>query len=104
MLLSLQHWYRVEVLLPQVQILVVPRPGTPVSPAVLEPLQQRGATLAIADFMGPDVSSSDYRATGNPAAVPVAVASYIKQQALYGSGTHASTPAHASQSLPKLKS
>lgn len=82
-LLSLKHWYRAEELLSQVRLLVIPRPGAPLSAAMLDSLQQQMASFVIADFTGPDVSSSHYRATGNLAEVTPAVATYIRQQSLY---------------------
>lgn len=80
---TLLHWYRVEELLPQVMLLVIPRPGTALSPVVLQRLRQAGAELTVADFEGPQVSSSYYRQTGDSQALPAAVANYIQQRNLY---------------------
>ncbi len=94
---TLLHWYRIEELLPQVKLLVIPRPTAPLSSVILKQLRQRGAELEVADFVGPDVSSSQYRQTGNPQELTSAVADYIDQHNLYESHTHNSNlfqPSH----------
>ncbi|NCJ06971.1 nicotinate-nucleotide adenylyltransferase [Synechococcales cyanobacterium C] len=91
-LASLLHWYRVEELLCQVQLLVVPRPGSQIEAGALTGLQQQGAQVAIADFSGPAVSSSAYRAAGDLDQIPPTIAAYIKQQGLYPWADCNSTP------------
>jgi nicotinate-nucleotide adenylyltransferase len=80
---SLPNWYAVSELLRQVNLLIVPRPGTPITPAHHDVLQRLGACFTVADFMGPDVSSTTYRQTQSETeAIPV-IANYIRQHQLY---------------------
>lgn len=80
---QMPRWYRIEALLQQVQLLVVPRPGYPLHPKNLAQLQQLGGDCTIADFNPPDVSSTAYRDRSNPEAIAPAVANYIHQHHLY---------------------
>jgi len=58
---QLPSWYQAEKLLSQVKLLVVPRPGTPLSHGSLLPLQAVGAEVTIAEMEGLDVSSTAFR-------------------------------------------
>lgn len=80
---KLPQWYRAEELLAQVQLLIIPRPGVPLTQPELEQLQQRGAQLAIADFEGPAISSSAYREEGRTEGLTAAVQAYIDREGLY---------------------
>ena len=80
---QLPRWYRVEDLLQQVQLLVVPRPGYPLTEANLEPLRQMGATVAIASLTGPAVSSTAYREAGDPDVLTPPIEAYIHREQLY---------------------
>jgi len=80
---QMPRWYRIEELLQQVKLLVVPRPGYSRHPESLTPLQQLGGNCEIADFTPPDVSSTAYRDRNNPEAIAPAVANYIHQHHLY---------------------
>ena len=83
LLTQLPRWYRIEDLLRQVQLLVVPRPGYAIDEASLHKVQQLGAKIAIASFTGLDVSSTSYREHGNSEALTPLVTDYINQQHLY---------------------
>jgi len=50
---QLTKWYRIDDLLRQVDLLVVPRPGYHLSEAALAEVEQRGTRVAIADLIAP---------------------------------------------------
>lgn len=81
--LPILGWYQVEDLLRQVQLLIVPRPGYPLSEVDLEQLQQLGAKVAIADLAAPAVSSTAYRENGDTTSLTPPVKAYIHQEHLY---------------------
>lgn len=83
LLIQLPHWYRVEDLLRQVQLLVVPRPGYAIDQSSLQEVQKLGAKIAIASFIGPDVSSTAYREHGDKEALTPPVVAYIHREHLY---------------------
>jgi nicotinate-nucleotide adenylyltransferase len=80
---SLPHWYRVADLLKAVSLLIVPRPGIPITPHTLDALSNLGARFQVATFIGPDVSSTEYRQTRASQGIMPAIAQYIKDQNLY---------------------
>lgn len=80
---QLHSWYRVDDLLSQVQLLVVPRPGYPVRSAPLAHLRQMGAIVELADLTGLPVSSSAYREAGDLTAITPPVKAYIHREHLY---------------------
>ncbi|MBD2364598.1 nicotinate-nucleotide adenylyltransferase [Anabaena minutissima FACHB-250] len=80
---QLPRWYRVEDLLQQVQLLIVPRPGYEIDESSLEAVEAVGGKIAIASLTGLDVSSSAYREHGNTEALIPPIAAYINQQHLY---------------------
>lgn len=80
---QLPRWYRMKELFQQVCLLVIPRPGYPLSEADLEPLRQMGANVTIAPIPVPDVSSTDYRETGDAEAVIPPIEAYIHREQLY---------------------
>jgi nicotinate-nucleotide adenylyltransferase len=82
-LAQLHKWYEVKHLLSQVDLLVIPRPGYPADPDVLQHLREMGARLQLADLTGPDVSSTAYREEGNLDALTTPVQDYICRQHLY---------------------
>lgn len=85
--LPILSWYQVEDLLRQVQLLIVPRPGYPLSEVDLEQLQRLGAKVAIADLAAPAVSSTAYRENGDPTSLTPPVKAYIHQEQLYSQDT-----------------
>lgn len=81
---QLPSWYKAEELFQLVDILVIPRPGYTVSDQSLQTIQDMGGTVAIADTLETfELSSSYYRETEDPDALPGAVRAYIHQKNLY---------------------
>ncbi|HIK04828.1 MAG TPA: nicotinate-nucleotide adenylyltransferase [Trichormus sp. M33_DOE_039] len=80
---QLPRWYRIEELLQQVQLLIVPRPGYEIDESSLETVQALGGRIAIASLTGLDISSTAYREHGNTEALIPPIAAYINQQHLY---------------------
>ncbi|MBW4562196.1 MAG: nicotinate-nucleotide adenylyltransferase [Mojavia pulchra JT2-VF2] len=83
LLSQLPRWYRVEDLLRQVQLLVVPRPGYAIDEFSLEGVQQLGGKIAIASLTGLDISSTAYREHGDSQALTPPIVAYIHQEHLY---------------------
>ncbi|MBW4618906.1 MAG: nicotinate-nucleotide adenylyltransferase [Cyanosarcina radialis HA8281-LM2] len=80
---QLPRWYRARDLLQQVQLLVVPRPGSPIDPTGIQQLEQMGAKVAIASLSAPSVSSTAYREQRDPHALTPTVEAYINRERLY---------------------
>ncbi len=80
---QLPRWYRVADLLQQVKLLVVPRPGYALNDGDLAELRQLGATVAIADFQGLEISSSAYRQAKDADLVVRPIEDYIHREHLY---------------------
>ncbi|MBE9004331.1 nicotinate-nucleotide adenylyltransferase [Fortiea sp. LEGE XX443] len=80
---QLPRWYRVEDLLQQVQLLIVPRPGYAIAESSIEEIEKLGGKIAIATLTGLDVSSTAYREHGDPEALTPLIVAYIHQQHLY---------------------
>lgn len=81
---QLPRWYKAGELFQQVHILVVPRPGYDLSDHDLMEVQRQGASVKVADIPKTfDVSSTYYRQTDDPTALPTAVRAYINQKNLY---------------------
>lgn len=83
LLAQLPRWYRIEDLLQQVQLLVVQRPGYAIDESCVQALQQLGGKVEIANFTGPDVSSTAYRESGDSEALTPPVVDYIHREHLY---------------------
>jgi nicotinate-nucleotide adenylyltransferase len=80
---QMPRWYRIEELLREVELLVVPRLGYEINEGNLEELRQLGGKVAIADLNAPAVSSTAYRENGDTDALTPPVAEYIYQAQLY---------------------
>ncbi|MCU0546351.1 MAG: nicotinate-nucleotide adenylyltransferase [Oscillatoriaceae cyanobacterium Prado104] len=80
---QLCRWYKIEQLLQQVQLLVVPRPGCPPEQVDLWQLRRLGAEVAIASLNAPNVSSTFYRETGDTEALTPPIEAYINREHLY---------------------
>ena len=80
---QLPRWYKIEQLLKQVQLLVVPRPGYPPENLDLWQLRRMGAEVAIASLSAPNVSSTSYRETGDLGALTPPIEAYINREHLY---------------------
>ncbi|BDA72578.1 nicotinic acid mononucleotide adenyltransferase [Rivularia sp. IAM M-261] len=87
LLTQLPRWYRIEDLLQQVKLLVIPRPGYAINETSMLRVKQLsvqgGAKITIAPITGLDVSSTSYREHGNSDALTPSVIDYINQQHLY---------------------
>jgi nicotinate-nucleotide adenylyltransferase len=86
---QLPTWYRAQDLLTQVQLLVIPRQGVTIAQSDIEHLNDLGTQVAIAPESTsiPNVSSSDYRNSGNSSVIIPTVAAYIQQESLYACQT-----------------
>jgi nicotinate-nucleotide adenylyltransferase len=82
---QLPTWYRAQELLSQVHVLIVPRQGVAIAASDIERLISMGTKVAIAPAATsiPNVSSSDYRNSGNSSVIIPTVAAYIQQESLY---------------------
>lgn len=80
---QLPRWYRIQELLQQVKLLVVPRPSYAITEADLASLRQMGASVTIADLEVPAVSSTAYREEGDPEVVTPPIEEYIHREHLY---------------------
>lgn len=83
LLTQLPRWYRIEDLLQEVQLLIVPRPGYAIDESSSEVVQKLGGKIAIASLTGLDVSSTAYREHGDPQALTAPVVAYINREHLY---------------------
>jgi nicotinate-nucleotide adenylyltransferase len=80
---QLPRWYRIKDLLQQVQLLVLQRPGYAIDESSLHTVQHLGGQVDIANFTGPDVSSTAYRENGDSQALTPPVVDYIHKEHLY---------------------
>lgn len=80
---QLLTWHRVDELLKQVQLLVVPRPGYRLEGTALAELRWKGAQVTIADITGPDTSSTAYRENGETDGLTPPIEAYIHREQLY---------------------
>lgn len=80
---QMPQWYRIEELLQQVEVLVVPRSGYPIQQQELETLRRLGGKYLIADIKIPGFSSTIYREKGADQTLTPRVKEYIHQQQLY---------------------
>ncbi|MEL6496576.1 MAG: nicotinate-nucleotide adenylyltransferase [Cyanobacteria bacterium J06623_7] len=81
---QMPNWYRIEELLAQVKVLIIPRIGYGIEPAELMSLSNLGGEYAIASLNAPKVSSSTYRLQKDQSLVIPSVRDYIYRQNLYG--------------------
>ena len=81
---QIHNWYRIEELLAEVKVLIVPRLGYAIEKAELAALDSLGGEYAIASLNAPKVSSSSYRLQKDKSMVVPSVRDYINQQNLYG--------------------
>lgn len=80
---QLPRWSRVQELLQQVNLLIVPRPGYPVRAVNVHHLREMGAEVEIADLTGLDLSSTAYRDRKDPNVVIPPIEDYIHREHLY---------------------
>ncbi|MEO1466284.1 MAG: nicotinate-nucleotide adenylyltransferase [Cyanobacteria bacterium J06633_1] len=81
---QMPSWYRIEELLAQVRLAIVPRRGYRIEQTDLASLRELGGEYAIATLNAPQVSSSTYRLEKDRSLVTPAVRDYIYQHGLYG--------------------
>jgi nicotinate-nucleotide adenylyltransferase len=79
---QLPRWYQADRFLSQVQLLVIPRPGTPIEAADRQRVEALGSAITIAPIAGLPVSSTAYR-SGDRQTVSPRVARYIQTHQLY---------------------
>jgi nicotinate-nucleotide adenylyltransferase len=82
-LAQITSWYRVEELLQQVKLLIIPRLGYGIKEEDLTALKSVGGRVAIATLNTPQVSSSTYRLYKDQSLITAAVNNYIWQNNLY---------------------
>ena len=82
---QITSWYRIEELLQQVKLLIVPRKGYDITEQDLASLDKIGGGFAIATLNAPQVSSSTYRSQKDSSLIVPAVEDYIRQNNLYNS-------------------
>ena len=80
---QIHNWYRIEELLAEVKVLIVPRQGYGIEKAELTSLDNLGGEYAIASLNAPKVSSSTYRLRKDQSLVVPSVRDYIYRQNLY---------------------
>lgn len=80
---QIHSWYRVEELLKQVKILIIPRQGYTIRQQDLTALKQLGGRYAIATLNAPKAASSTYRLQKDQSLIISTVQNYIWQQNLY---------------------
>jgi nicotinate-nucleotide adenylyltransferase len=80
---QLSSWYRIQDLLQQVQLLVVPRPGYEINESILQDVERLGGKVSIASLTGLDVSSTAFRTQGDSELLTPPVVAYIHREHLY---------------------
>lgn len=80
---QLPRWYLASQLLAEVNLLVIPRPGNPVTAAAIAKLEDMGTKVSIAPRFTPDVSSTAYRESKDAEAITATVKDYIDREQLY---------------------
>ncbi len=80
---QIRQWYRIDELLGEVSLLIIPRPGYKIDESDLKALEDIGGKCQIADLNAPAVSSTAYRKDGNENVLIQPVQDYIHQEKLY---------------------
>lgn len=80
---QIRQWYRIDELLAEVSILIIPRPGYAINESDLKALEEIGGKCEIADLNAPAVSSTAYRKHGNKNVLIQSIQDYIHQEKLY---------------------
>lgn len=80
---TLGDWYAIDQLIKLVRFLIIPRPGAPIDSSLLENFQAQGGQIETANFVGLNVSSSDFRLRRTSGAVPNGILDYVKRHGLY---------------------
>jgi nicotinate-nucleotide adenylyltransferase len=80
---QMPQWYRINELLTQVKLLIVPRTGNKVESTDLQRLIDLGAQIEIAPLSTPIISSTAIRNSHSIQGISPRVAAYIRQHDLY---------------------
>lgn len=80
---QLPDWYRVNELLAQVKLLIVPRTGNQIATKDLQILTDLGAKIEISSLSTPPISSTAIRTSHSIVGLTPRVAAYIQQHKLY---------------------
>ena len=80
---QMPRWYQIQDLLEQVRLLIIPRPGYPLTEANLQEIRRVGGRCKIANLRAPAVSSTAYREKGDHNVVVPLVKEYINREQLY---------------------
>ena len=81
---QIHSWYRIEKLLREVKVIIVPRLGYTIKAEDLASFNDLGGEYAIASLNAPQVSSSTYRLQKDRDLVTSSVRDYIYRHNLYG--------------------
>lgn len=101
---QLPRWERVEELMQQVKLLVIPRPNYDIQETNLSSLRELGADVAIANISGLPVSSTDYRETCDSDLLAPPIEEYVYREKLYACQNGAPKKLMVSGHLPTSKS
>jgi nicotinate-nucleotide adenylyltransferase len=80
---QLPTWYRVNELLTEVKLLIIPRAGHKINDEDMEILKNLGANTTIAQLSTPTVSSTAIRTKAISTGITPAIAEYIQEHQLY---------------------
>lgn len=80
---QLLSWHRVDELLQQINLLVIPRPGYLLKEPALAELRRKEANVSIADLTGLNTSSTAYREHGETEGLTPPIEAYIHREQLY---------------------
>ncbi|WP_310488693.1 nicotinate-nucleotide adenylyltransferase [Chamaesiphon sp. VAR_69_metabat_338] len=80
---QMSQWYRIDELLTQVKLLIVPRTGNQIESVDLQRLTDLGAHITFAPLSTPIISSTAIRNSHSIDGVSPSVAKYLRQQNLY---------------------
>ncbi|MGF1590135.1 MAG: nicotinate-nucleotide adenylyltransferase [Pleurocapsa sp.] len=89
---QITSWYRIEELLTQVRVLIIPRLGYAIKEPDLTSLTQVGGKFTIATLNAPQASSSTYRVQKDSSLVTLSVKKYIFQKNLYNAKIETNRP------------
>ena len=80
---QIRQWYRIDELLGEVSLLIVPRPGYTINESDLKSLEDIGGKYEISELKAPAVSSTAYRKNGKENVLIQPVQDYIDKEKLY---------------------
>lgn len=80
---QINHWYKIEILLSKVNILVFSRPNYPLNNDTIKTIQKKGGKCQMININLPDISSTEYRKLGKENILTKKVNDYIIKHNLY---------------------